>query len=275
MSCEVVKTRWGSWAMRDHDAGEVMHPGVGPLIEAETLYVQQSQLAHRLQNTQRRRLVVFDVGLGAGSNALAAWLVAHQTPASAASLEIVSFEKSLEALQLALKNHERFGFEGAALIAAHALLDRGSHEDERTLWRLQHGDVLERLAQETARADVVFWDPFSPKVNPNLWTVGAFTAMRAAAGPEATLFTYSASTTVRMALLLAGWHVGVGIPTGQKATTTVAAVRLQDLEAPLDRAWLSRIDRTDLRLPEDAGENAVVRTKACHQFCVEGPPQTT
>ncbi|HVU49687.1 MAG TPA: hypothetical protein VHL80_03310, partial [Polyangia bacterium] len=46
--------------------GEVMHPGVGPVVEAEQLYVRQSRLAERLR--EERTVVVFDVGLGAGSN---------------------------------------------------------------------------------------------------------------------------------------------------------------------------------------------------------------
>ena len=272
MSCEVVKTRWGSWAVRDHEAGEVMHPGPGPLIEAQELYVQQSQLADRLTRTQASRFVVFDVGLGAGSNALAAWQVSQACPPQTARLEIVSFENNLEAMHLALKNNEAFGFVGEARLAAQTLLATGCYENDRTLWRLQHADVFAGLAREHSRADVVFWDPFSPKANPNLWTVHAFTAARKASGPEATLFTYSASTTVRVALLLAGWHVGLGQATGTKATTTNAALRLQDVQNPLGPAWLPRLDRPDVRLPVDAGEDAVARTKSCEQFSQAAPP---
>ena len=44
-----------------------------------------------------------------------------------------------------------------------------------------------------------------------------------------TLFTYSASTATRVALLLAGWAVGVGAAIGDKRQTTAAAVRAEDL----------------------------------------------
>ena len=45
---EVVTTRSGARAMRDRATGQVMHPVVGPLAEAEALYVAPSRLAERL-----------------------------------------------------------------------------------------------------------------------------------------------------------------------------------------------------------------------------------
>jgi queuine tRNA-ribosyltransferase len=242
-----------------------MHPGVGPLVEAQELYVRQSNLAGRLVASQER-LVLFDVGLGAGSNALAAWLSSQAAPEGVAQLEIVSFERDLSAITLALENGERFGLVGEVHEAATAMVEHGEHHCERTLWRLQKGELLDCLARETAKADIVFWDPFSPKTNPSLWTVAAFEVMRRAAGEHATLFTYSASTTVRIALLLAGWYVGVGESIGDKRTTTVAAARLEDLRSPLDAAWLNRVTRAEARLPSDAGEDAVARVLACPQF---------
>src|SRR5262249_11497339 len=101
VSHEVVRTRGGALAMRSIEVGEVMHPGVGPLVEAEELYVRQSRLAERLRAGAAADLVVFDVGLGAGSNALAARAEAERAPATAARLHLISFEQDLGALTLA------------------------------------------------------------------------------------------------------------------------------------------------------------------------------
>lgn len=266
MTCTLEQTRQGAWVVRDLEAGEVMHPGVGPREEAERLYVQQSRLPQRLRDASGKTFVLFDVGLGAGSNALAAWQASADAPSEAARLTLLSFERDLSALALALAHGERFGFSDPAREAARTLLAQGASTSARTSWHLRYGDLLACLAAETSRADVVFWDPFSAKANPTLWTVAAFSAVRKAAGPRATLFTYSASTTVRMALLLAGWHVGVGAAIGDKAATTAAAVHFPDLEQPLDRVWLSRVERPDVRLPADAGPLAVAAVRACPQF---------
>src|SRR6185437_12004808 len=104
-----------------------------------------------------------------------------------------------------------------------------AHTTPRTHWRLVRGDLLEALARQTVPADIVYWDPFSPRANPTLWTVAAFSAARRLAGPRCTLYTYSASTATRLALLLAGWTVGVGDAIGDKAQTTAAAVATSDL----------------------------------------------
>jgi queuine tRNA-ribosyltransferase len=265
VSHEVVRTRSGALAIRSQEAGEVMHPGVGPLVEAELLYVRQSRLSERLR-AQGEPLVLFDVGLGAGSNALAARAASEAAPAPAAPLEIVSFERDLGALELALAHGSAFGLEGEPALAARALLAGGAHQTPRTRWRLERGEVLEALARERTRADLIFWDPFSPRANPDLWTVAAFSAARRAAGARATLFTYSASTATRIALLLAGWAVGVGDAIGEKAETTAAAMDARDLARPLAPAWLGRLAQPAVPLPGDAPADAVARVRAAPQF---------
>ena len=268
-SHEIVRTRGGALAMRSLVDGEVMHPGVGPFVEAEQLYVRQSRLRERLlagEGGQVDRLVLFDVGLGAGSNALAARSASEELPRSVARLELVSFERDLGALGLALTAGEPFGWRGEPAEAARALLAHDAHETARTRWRLVRGDLLETLARQTLRADIIYWDPFSPRANPALWTVAAFSEARRVAGPRCTLFTYSASTATRLALLLAGWAVGVGDAIGDKAQTTSAAIAASDLARPLDRAWLARLSRPDVPLPSDAPPDALARARLAPQF---------
>jgi queuine tRNA-ribosyltransferase len=271
MKHEIVRTRSGVLAMRSVDAGEIMHPGVGPLVEAQLLYVEQSRLAERLVLAgSGTTLVLFDVGMGAASNAGAAHAESERAPVAAARLEMVSFERDLDGLTAALSHPAAFGLDGATGVAARALVNDHRHETVRTTWRLEHGDLLDALAHQTCRADIVFWDPFSPRVNPDLWTVAAFTVLRHVAGPRCTLFTYSASTAVRVALLLAGWAVGVGDAIGDKAATTAAAVLPGDLTRPLDRRWLARLSLPDVPLPPDAPPDAVQRAAESEQFNTAG-----
>ena len=267
---EVVRTRGGALAVRSLAEGEVMHPGVGPLIEAEQLYVRQSHLAERLATPNLATLVVFDVGLGAGSNALGAWAASEAAFPSAARLELVSFERDLGALELALVHGPDFALEGERASAAKAILQHGEYETARTSWRLQRGDVIESLAREHSHPDIVFWDPFSPRANPALWTMGAFEAIRRKAAPRCTLFTYSASTATRVALLLAGWAVGIGDAIGDKAATTAAATLVEDLNRPLDRRWLARLGRPMSRFPPTLPPTRGRSWPACHSFLVAG-----
>ena len=267
---EVVRTRGGALAMRSLSDGEVMHPGVGPLVEAELLYVRQSRLAERLRSFKgvsgRDSLVVFDVGLGAGSNAIAARAESERAPVESARLELISFERDLGALKLALNEPAAFGLDGEMGVAARRLLETGAHETARTRWQLRHGELLTSLETESARADIVYWDPFSPRANPLLWTVAAFSAIRQCANSHCTLFTYSASTATRVAMLLAGWAVGIGDAIGDKRQTTAAAVSTEDLSRPLDSSWLARLARADAPLPADAPSDFAARIARLPQF---------
>jgi len=270
--CEVVTTRSGARAMRDRETGELMHPVVGPLVEAEKLYVEASRLESRLGETELGPLVLLDVGLGAGSNAIAAWKVSERMPATARRLHIISFDRTTSALALALSDDHAaaFGFDGDALHAARSLLSDAHYETSRTEWRLEMGELPETLARVPGpSADVVFWDPFSPRATPALWTAATFAALRRVCRKGATVHTYSAATATRSALLLAGFAVGVGDATVAGKQTTQAALDVRALARPLDRRWLERLARSDVPFPADAPADALARIVALAQFSVE------
>ncbi len=280
MSCEVVITSSGAPAMRDVASGEVMHPGTGPGVEPDELYVTPSRLTARLCDPRGEgsNLVLLDVGLGAASNAIAAWRVSESLPQTARRLEIVSFENDLCALELALRPEHASSFGltrtgSDAYAAATALLRDGHSETARTVWRLSRGDFPERIAAEAAAsADVVYWDFYSAKTHPHLWSVATLSALRRVCRSGATLHTYSTATSFRAALLLAGFMVGVGGRTGLRAETTIAAVDLADLEQPLDARWLARLGRSTAAFPADVASEpearaaAIAQVHACAQF---------
>lgn len=270
LDCEVVETRAGARAVRDRRTGELMHPVVGPLVEAERLYVSPARLRARLAEDDPRPLVLADVGLGAGSNARAA-LQASAARAGGRPLEIVSFDRSLAALALATRDEHAasFGFDAESLAAARALLDGGAYACAHARWRFVAGGLPERLAAlDDASVDVVFWDPFSPRANPELWTTRAFLAARRVCRAGATLHTYGGATSTRAALLLAGFAVGLGPRVGEdpKKRATTAACSDRDLDEPLDARWLERLARSSAPWPRDAPDDALARVRRAAQF---------
>ena len=75
-----------------------------------------------------------------------------------------------------------------------------------------------------------------------MWTAALFADLFRRLDPQrpCALATFTRSTMARVALLLGGFFVGVGHPSGLKEETTVAANRLDLLDEPLDRCWLER-----------------------------------
>jgi len=268
LDCEVVQTRSGAQAVRDKVSGELMHP-VGPLIESQRLYVESSRLAVRLQQSSGAALVVWDVGLGAASNASTAWRCSEGLSAARRQLRLLSFDRSLSALELALQpEHARaFGLEGSVGQAARALAKHGRHQSAHTSWELRLGELESTLLGAVAEpADIVFWDPFSPRANPELWTCAAFAAARRGCRAGATLHTYSGATSVRAALLLAGFAVGMGERVSPGKYATCAATSVEALRQPLSRRWFERLARSSAPFPVDAPPDALERIEVLGQF---------
>lgn len=259
---ELVTLRNGARAVRHLGHGEVMHPSVGPWVEANRLYVEQPKLAQRLRAAERP-LVVWDVGLGAATNAAAAIACARET--GAAALDLHSFELELAPLELARACPEGFPYLVSLGAELTALTSGGRAQGERLTWTLHLGDAPALYARAPA-PQFILYDPFSSRSNPALWTAEAFRAVRAACAPEALLMTYSGSTRVRAAMLQGGFFVGEGWSVGTRTQTTVAATRLDLLEAPLGDRWLSRMSRSSA---VEAGLHAALRA---HPQFASGAP---
>jgi len=275
-SHEIVQTRSGAWAMLDRDSGEVMHPIGGPVAEAEHLYVAASRLEQRLGEPEPAPLVLLDVGLGAGSNAAAALRTCASLPDPSTrgrrALHLLSIDRSRAALELALQREHAaaFGWSEPLADAARALARSGNYRGPGVEWQLRDGDVLEVLgalaSQPGFGADIVFWDPFSPGANPELWTLAAFRALFRVCRAGASVHTYSGATRVRSALLLAGFRVGIGRKIAEGKHATVAALEPAALDSPLDRRWLERLGRSSAPFPPDAPAEALSLIRALPQF---------
>jgi hypothetical protein len=108
-----------------------------------------------------------------------------------------------------------------------------------------------KMPDATPPPHAVLFDAFSPAKNPAMWTLPLFANLFRLLDPAqpCALTTYSRSTMLRVTLLLAGFFVGRGVPTGLKEETTVAASTLELIDEPLDRKWLERARRSDSAEP--------------------------
>jgi queuine tRNA-ribosyltransferase len=236
-------------SVQDAQSGEVMHSVSAPDAEARRLYVDPPRLRARA-TCPGDPLVVWDVGLGAGTNAmqvLRAWEEEHAAGRGQRALHLVSFELDLDALRLALRHHEHFPWLRHG--APHALLERGEWTGRAPItWTLRHGDVRAEL-RDAPVPDVVLWDPFSFQVDAELWQPDVFTDLRARFGDrDGSVHTYTNSTAARAALLAAGFFVGPGPATGPKAETTIAYTR-PGLGPLLGEAWLAKWRRSSRAVP--------------------------
>jgi len=247
----LVPLRAGGVGIRSGRYDEICHPGVGPREEAERVYVDALGLRRRLREAGEP-FVVWDVGLGGGANATAViWAAAAED----CDLRLVSFDWGPEPLRFAVRHAEALGYFGGLEGRCAELVERSAVEfavgRARVRWTLVSGDFTRLLAgsasgDEMPAPHAILYDPHSPSANPEMWTLPLFRGLYRRLDPARPcgLATYSRSTAVRVALLLAGFRVGAGAGTATKEETTVAANEAGWLDRPLDGRWLERVRRS-------------------------------
>jgi tRNA U34 5-methylaminomethyl-2-thiouridine-forming methyltransferase MnmC len=247
---QLVRLNNGICSVRSLADDETFHPVIGPVAEAEALYVNQLKLCERLKN-HSGAFVIWDVGLGAAANALA---VLRATRDISSMIRLVSFDHTLEPLEFALKHAAELGYFDGYKNHLHKFLreHRVDFQDggQSVNWEFNLGDFPLLLAQPVAKQfpkpHAILFDAFSPAKNPAMWTLPLFTNLFRLLDPQRScaLPTYSRSTILRVTLLLAGFYVGVGHATGEKEETTIAANTLDLISEPLDARWLERAARS-------------------------------
>ncbi len=266
---EVHIAHEGFASIRHVSSGEIMHSRNPPMEEARSLYIEQSSLAERVPAAHGSdasygsdaSLVIWDVGLGAAANAMAAIYCYEEQAEKGAvrPMRIISFENDLDSLRLAFQNRDKFPYLRHGAPAA--LLATGTWESRKfpgLSWTLVEGDFLEKMSQAPQPPDLIFYDMFSSKTCGDQWDLKAFQRLFAACeGRSVEFFTYTISTAARVALLAAGFHVARGRSTGPKEETTIAltpeACRLaKPLRHDLLAAdWLEKWKRSGAKYPSE------------------------
>ena len=224
----------GFASIRHVASGETMHARTPPMDEARSLYVEQSGLRERLllgdgaDPAAAEPLVVWDVGLGAAANAMAAIGCYEGAAASAGGVapggwagcaaseasESSASRPTSTPSGWRCSNHRHFPYlrhGGPATLLATGEWTSRTHAGLE--WRLLAGDFAETMARAPSAPDLIYYDLFSGTTHPEAWTLSTFERLHVAcAGRAVELFTYTASTAARVAMLGAGFWVAEGVP---------------------------------------------------------------
>ncbi|MBI4662312.1 MAG: methyltransferase [Verrucomicrobia bacterium] len=246
----IVRLANGVYSVHSLRHAETFHPVIGPVAEAQALYVEQLGLRERFR-ADASGFVIWDVGLGAAANAITVLRGLAEQPGS---VQLVSFDHTLEPLRFAMENAGLLGYLGGIeRPLEELLLQRATRMFLGKIevnWRIELGDFPTFLAgpgaQDLPKPHAILFDAYSPAKNPSMWTQPLFSRLfqLLAPGRPCALPTYSRSTMLRVTLLLAGFYVGSGHATGEKEETTMAANTLDLIREPLDRKWLQRARRS-------------------------------
>ncbi|WP_448562848.1 tRNA (5-methylaminomethyl-2-thiouridine)(34)-methyltransferase MnmD [Trichothermofontia sp.] len=257
-------TNDGSFTFFSEEFGEHLHSRAGAKQEALHKFVQATQLAHRAQQPTLRLL---DVCYGLGYNTAAALeTIAQVNPACQVELYGLELDASVPRAAIAFDLITIWSPPIQAILRDLA----GDYHCQRTTLKatLLLGDArqtIQTLRQRGIQADVVFFDPFSPRRCPQLWTVEFFQQVAACLAPTGVLATYSRAASVRSALLAAGFCIGT-IPPLAKAQShqwsegTVAAFQPDGLIplSPMEQEHLQTRAAIPYRDPHLSDPAAVI-----------------
>ena len=227
-----------------------MHSVMDPAEESRILYAQQTAFRETASGNKDEDFVIWDVGMGAASNVMAALREYEKITDSGLqmrNLVIYSFENDLDPLKLAVKNPSLFPHVRHAAPGSIITSGRWSSKNYPVEWVLIKGGFPETI-RNARQPHCIYYDPFSLNTDSSLWSVETFSTIRDfCAGRTARLFTYSSSTAVRAALLAAGFYTGKGPGTGPKNETTTAITSIEygtfGIEL-LGTEWLEKYSRS-------------------------------
>lgn len=199
---EVVKTDDGFTSIFLPEFNEHYHSTHGAVQESQHVFMKMGWEPAILNKTE---IAVLEIGFGTGLNA---WLVMLETKWNESRPKVLY--TTLEAYPVAYETARQLNYassqESGAFMSMHeaqwnapVILHDRFTLDKRNI--SLHDFVAEQ------KYDLIFFDAFAPRVQPELWTREVFDKMYASLNPGGILVTYCAKGEVRRTMIAAGFNV--------------------------------------------------------------------
>ncbi len=204
-------TQDGSYTFFSEQFGEAFHSSQGAKAEAFQKFADTTDL---VQKATQDSVKLLDVCYGLGYNTAAAIAVIHQVNPQC-HIELYGLE--LDATVPIAATNLLEGWSSNIQTILKSLAQDHQTQQHNLKAQLLIGDArqtIQLLHEKEFQADAIFFDPFSPRRCPQLWTVEFFQCVAQCLAPTGKLATYSRSASVRSALLQAGLKIGT-IPLGE------------------------------------------------------------
>jgi len=199
---EIIKTSDGSTTIHIPEWNEQYHSIHGAIQEANHVYIQ-----HGLNYKTTNEIAVLEIGFGTGLNSFMTFLEAQENklfieyvgveayPIFEEELLKLNYVAELGAIQFT-KIFESF----------HSCSWEEKHQITPNFSLLKRKQFFHEIDDEN-KFDVIYFDAFGARVQPELWTEGIFLKMFLALKSKGVLVTYAAKGSVRRAMKSVGFSV--------------------------------------------------------------------
>lgn len=198
---QLIKTNDGSHTLYNEKVGEYYHSTFGAIQESQHIFIAPGldYAAGKMD-----QLNVLEIGFGTGLNALLAlkWALEHQKVVRYVGIEAFPLDPSL------INDLNYASLLGLPEDLLHQL-HHPSHEVQiRDCFSFSlRYQLFEDVAFTDLHFDVVFFDAFSPDVQPEMWTEKGFERIYRSMKTGGVLTTYSCKGSVKRALKSVGFQI--------------------------------------------------------------------
>lgn len=197
-----VISRDGSHTLYSRRFEEHYHSTFGAIQESNHIFIEAGLQFIPLGI---KSLNLFEVGFGTGLNALLAYRYAEKYKVKINYVSVEAFPLSDDAVKQ-LNYPNLLGIEPSLLMKFHS--KKGSSIDISTFFKISVFDIpLQEYLFRDDYYNVVFFDAFSPDVQPEMWSEKVFRDIFISMRKGGVLTTYSCKGVVKRALKAAGFYI--------------------------------------------------------------------
>ena len=207
MQRKIITTADGSKTIQIEDWNEQYHSVHGAIQEANHVYIKHGLLffySEMLAN-QKPEITILEIGFGTGLNALLTQLKAKELNQPINYVGVEAFPISSEELEQ-LNYASELNVPSEKLNMLHSCSWEVEHQISEGFKLKKQQQLFKEISAEN-QFDVIYFDAFGARVQPELWTEDIFKIMHKALKPNGVLTTYAAIGKVRRTLIALGFEV--------------------------------------------------------------------
>jgi tRNA U34 5-methylaminomethyl-2-thiouridine-forming methyltransferase MnmC len=200
----IITTKDGSKTIHIPEWNEQYHSTHGAIQEARHVYLQMGFYYFLAQN-KNTDVAILEMGFGTGLNALLTMLEAQKNKVQ------VSYT-AIEAFPVEETVYKQLNYAEQVCISSSTFIELHKSNWEETIaispyFKLTKQNMFFEDIRETDQYNIIYFDAFGARVQPELWTAAIFKKMYLALKPNGILVTYAAKGSVRRAMQQVGFLV--------------------------------------------------------------------
>ena len=201
MKREIIITADGSTTIHLADWNENYHSKHGAIQEANHVFINHGLSLFYGKN----EISILEIGFGTGLNALLTLLYAKEKKLKVNYETIEAFPVIISEIQN-INFPEQLQVERTLFEKLHQLSWEQTHPVTEYFHLKKRKQYFDSIS-DSNRFELIYFDAFGPRVQPELWTAAIFKLMHKALKKQGVLVTYSANSNARRALLSVGFQV--------------------------------------------------------------------